>query len=372
MGRPMVDISVVSSGHDIADARLHRQVAALAARGLSVEILALGHGVDAPEGATRVRTWRRRSPVGRAALAAELVARARGRVLMTLDPDVALAAGVAAPAQRGRPLVVDAHEDYAALLGDRPWARDLGGLPGRVARAVVHGYLAVASRASLTVVADDQVPPLSARRRLVLPNLPYPGMLPPPHEPEASPRALYVGDVRRTRGLFAMLEALRQAPAWTCDIVGPVAQADRADVERVLASDPALAARVRFHGRRPPEDAWALAPGAWCGFVLLGDTPAFRRAVPSKLHEYLTSTLPILATDLPRQGAIVRETGAGVVVPVGDDLSVGRAAAEVLNGWSDDPATLDVLRDRARAAAAQEDVLRAHYARFADAVAGLL
>ncbi|HSP60589.1 MAG TPA: glycosyl transferase, partial [Ornithinimicrobium sp.] len=72
-----MDVSVVTSGHDLADARLHREVAALLDHGIRVEVLALGHGVDAPAGTT-ARTWRRRGPVGRAALAAEMAARARG------------------------------------------------------------------------------------------------------------------------------------------------------------------------------------------------------------------------------------------------------------------------------------------------------
>ena len=371
MGGPTTDVSVVTSGHDIADARLHRQVAALTAHGLSVEVLALGHGVDAPREAVRVRTWPRRSHLGRAALAVEMVGRASGKVLLTLDPDSALAAAGVTAARR-RHLVVDAHEDYSALLRDRPWALRAYGFVGHAAAAMVHAYLEVASRASLTVVADEQVPPLRARRRLVLPNLPYPRMLPAPADPDLAPRALYIGDVRTSRGLFAMLEALRAAPRWTCDVVGPVAVHDQVELERRLEADPGLAARVRFHGRRTPERAWALAPGAWCGLLLLTDTPAFRGAVPTKLGEYLASGLPVVSTDLPRQGAILRASGAGVLVPVGDDAAVGAEVGLVLESWADDPAALRALRARARAAAGDADLARAHYARFAEAVGALL
>ena len=371
MGRSPTDVSVVTSGHDIADARLHRQVAALTAHGISVEVLALGHGVDAPQGAAHVRTWPRRWHLGRAALAVEMVGRAHGKVLLTLDPDSALAAvGVIAAPRRH--LVVDAHEDYAALLRDRPWTRRARGLAGHTAATVVRAYLQVASRAALTVVADEQVPPLKARHRLVLPNVPYPGMLPAPADPDPEPRALYVGDVRSSRGLFAMLEALRAAPRWTCDVVGPVALADQAELQRRLEADPGLAARVRLHGRRTPERAWALAPGAWCGLLLLTDTPAFQDAVPTKLGEYLASGLPVISTDLPRQGAILRSSGAGMLVPVGTDASVGAEVATILESWADDPSALRTLRARATAAAGDDDLARAHYARFAEAVGALL
>lgn len=366
-----VDVSVVTSGHDIADARLHRQVAALTARGVSVEVLALGHGVDAPTGAVRVHTWRRRHPAGRAALAVEMMAHARGKVLLTLDPDAALAGSGFATARRRR-LVVDAHEDYAALLLDRPWARGGAGLVGGMAHGLVRAYLQVASRAALTVVADEQVPPLHARRRLVLPNVPFPGMLPAASPPEPEPRVVYIGDVRRSRGLFAMLEAIRQAPRWRCDVIGPVALDDLGELRHRLASDPDLAARFVLHGRRPPAEAWAHAPGAWCGLLLLGDTPAFRRAMPSKLQEYLACGLPVVSTDLPRQGEVLRASGAGVLVPTGDDVAVAARVAALLNAWADDPEALRPLRVRAQAAVIDEALVHLYYARFVDAVSDLL
>lgn len=363
---------MITSGHDLADARLHREVAALVADGVRVEVLALGHGIDAPRGSS-ARTWRRRGPAGRAALAAEMAARARGRVLLTHDPDSAVAAAAAARTT-GRRLVVDVHEDYAALLHDRGWARRMHGVPGSVARGLVRTFAEVATRADLTVVADDHVPPLRARHRLLLPNVPYPGMLPTPSDPDPRPRAIYVGDVRASRGLFAMLAALRAAPDWTLDVVGPVAPADRPALEAALGADPDLAGRIRLHGRRPPVPAWSGAAGAWCGLVLLSDTPAFRRAVPSKLAEYLACGLPVVTTALPRQSDVVGTTGAGVVVPTGDDAQVGAAVAEVLRGWARQPDTLSATRDAARREGVRGAVAEAPtlYRGFADAVSDLL
>lgn len=371
--RAPVDVTVLTSGHDVADARLHREVAALLARGLRVEVFGLGHAGDAPHGAI-VRTWPRQGAFGRARLAARMAARANGRVLLTLDPDSALAAN-AAVMTSGRSLVVDVHEDFAALLRDRPWTRSLGGLAGVGARGLVKTFLAVASRAALTVVADEHVPPRRARRRFVLPNEPVAAMLPDPSPPAPAPRALYIGDVRGSRGLFTMLAALRLAPDWQLDVVGPVAPADADELRRVLTADPSLARRVHLHGRRPPTQAWEHARGAWCGLLLLADTPAFAEAMPSKLGEYLACGLPVVTTDLRRQAGVVRESGAGMVVPTGSDEEVGAAVAQELNRWSGSESG---RRDRdARAAAAvayaaQSTRESGVYEDFADAVAALL
>jgi glycosyltransferase involved in cell wall biosynthesis len=329
-------VSIVSSGHDVADARLHREVAAAVAAGLQVEVLGLGSASDGPAGATVTARPRPRGVAARLALALAQPWRARGRVLLTLDPDVVPAALLAARLRRRR-LVVDVHEDYLALSRDRAWA---SGVVGRVARAGVRGVLAAARRADLVVVADEHVPPRTAPARLVVRNAPAGGYLPEPCDPGPVPRAIYIGDVRRSRGLPAMLAAVEAAPGWGLDVVGPVAAADQAWLDSWRATSPA-ASRVRFHGRKPPEQAWALARGAWVGLSLLDDTPAFRDAVPSKLYEYLAAGLAVATTPLPRAAAIVTESAAGVVVPDAEALSA------TLRGWAEHPASLLPLRSSA-------------------------
>lgn len=352
------DVSILTSGHDVADARLHREVAALRRAGLRVEVRGLGDAGAGPDGA-QVVAVARRGPLGRALLALGLGWQARGRVLMTLDPDGALAAWPAARLRR-RQLVVDVHEDYGALLRDRAWAR---GPAGVVASVLVRVAGVAARRADLTVVADEHVPPATARRRVVLRNLPDLSMIPEPVAPEPVPRAIYIGDLRASRGVFAMVEAAAAA-GWRLDLVGPVAAADApALAERLTAPD--VAGRVVLHGRMPPRAAWALAAGAWVGLCLLQDTPAFRDAVPSKLGEYLAAGLGVICTDLPRQARIVREKQVGVVVPTGSGCAA--ATAEVMRELADQPVRLAAWRAAASLVPRGND-----YDRFAAEVSSLV
>ncbi|RKS71482.1 glycosyltransferase involved in cell wall biosynthesis [Motilibacter peucedani] len=344
----------------MADARLHRHVAAFVRAGLSVEVLGLGDPAGAPAGAARVTTHPRGSLARRGLDALLLPWRSRGRVLMVVDPDT-LPAAYACSLLRRRPLVADVHEDYARLLRDRSWAR---GAVGLVARAVVSAANAVAGRADVTVVADEHVPPAAARDRRVVRNLPDGGYLPEPGPPEPAPRAVSVGDLRRSRGLFTMLDALADAPGWTLDLVGPVAPADAAALDAWLADSPA-ADRVRLHGRLPPRAAWALAAGAWAGLAVLDDTPAFRDAVPTKLYEFLGAGLAFAVTPLPRMVELAGESGAGVVVAD----SAGLAAA--LRGWAEDPGSLERSRASAREWAAANLYGPSAYDDLAAAVARL-
>ena len=336
-----VDVSFVTSGHDVADARLHRLAAAARRVGLTVEVLGLGSAQDAPS-AEHVTATPRGSFVRRALLATRYAGAARGRVLIALDPDSLLAC-LAVGRARGRKVVADVHEDYEALLADRPWAM---GARGAVAARLARTATVAARRADLVIVADEHIPPLDVADRLVVRNVPDLTMMPDPSELDDVPRALYIGDVRGSRGLHAMLDAVESAPGWRLDVVGPVSAADADRVDDAELRRRGLADRVTFHGRQPPERAWRLAAGAWCGLALLDDTPAFHDAVPSKLYEYLGSGLAVVVTDLPRQRQLVEHIGAGAVVAPGADA--GPQCGAVLRGWSHDVASIEAPRARAR------------------------
>jgi glycosyltransferase involved in cell wall biosynthesis len=326
----------VSGGHDVADARLHRLVNALVRRGLSVEVVGLGDPADAPPGVAAVRTHPRQGLSRRLRDAVSVPWTARGRVLVVIAPEMVPSAWLARRVGRRRRLAVDVYEDYAKLAHDRP----LSSAQRAAALAVVRVATVLTSRADLTSVADEHVPPLRARRRLVVRNLPDLATLPAPAEPEPAPRAIYIGDVRRTRGLATMLRAIEQAPQWTLDIVGPVAAGDQPWLDEWRATS-AAADRVRLHGRLPPARAWQVAAGAWIGLSLLADTPAFRDAVPSKLYEYAAVGLPSLATPLPRVVALLRESGAGIVV------ADAEATAAEMRELAANPDRLGALRRRA-------------------------
>jgi glycosyltransferase involved in cell wall biosynthesis len=360
--RAETDVTILSSGHDVADARLHRHCAALRRAGLSVEVIARGQAEDAPTGSA-FRPAAARGIAGRGVQALLLPGKARGRVVVTLDPDLIPAARLRRALAPGRRLAVDMHEDYVALLDDRAWAK---GARGTVARIWARTAVSLSRGADLTVVADQHVPPSKAARRLVVRNLPDLTLLPERGGLDERPRALYVGDVRESRGLFDMLRALELAPEWELDVVGPVAARDRDRLRAWQSASPA-ADRVRLHGRMPPEAAWRLARGAWAGLSLLHSTPAFESAIPSKIYEYLACGIPVLTSPIRRAAELVEKAGAGAVA-----ISAEEAGA-TLRSWSGQGRPeFELLRGAARAWAERDlDAVNPHD-RFAEAVAELL
>ncbi len=333
-----VDVSILSTGHDVADGRLHRLVHSLLAAGLSVEVRALGSPRHAPPGAL-VLTATRGGHLGRLLDGWRTSWRARGRVLMVLDPDLVVPARMVSllRALGGRPgrVVSDVHEDYRSVLADRSWARGWRRLAAGIA---VRWWLRAAAGSDLCVVADHHVPPLRARRRMVVTNQPVRAMFATVAVPDRSAhRAVYIGDVRRSRGLFEMLALIERCPDWTLDVVGPIAPGDRDRVTDWIGQSPA-AARTTFHGRLDPRRARRIAAGASVGLSLLAPTPAFVAALPTKILEYHSYGLATLTSPLPRAAQLVRDSGGGLVVETIDD------AVAALRTWQQDPAALTACR----------------------------
>jgi glycosyltransferase involved in cell wall biosynthesis len=342
------DISIISSGANLADARLHRLTRALARAGLRVEIFAPGALKDAPQTEDTSQTlvirkpwfaakWSNKSLIARYYRSRLFALRAHGRVLYAISPE-AVAPSFARAKFSGRKLAVDFFEDYLRLLKDRNWATKFFGIPGWIAKSDTRSALWFARRADLTTVADVQVPPFDARNRLVVRNLPDLSLLTKSGERGLAPRAIYIGDLRKSRGLHAMLRIAEISPDWEFDFVGGIASADQQFVDHWFAKNSSAISRVRFHGKLPLNESWKFAVGAWVGLSLLEPTPAFIEAIPSKLYEYMSVGLASISSPLPRCVELHSLSNFGAIESTPEEV------AARLEYWKRNPHELDQIR----------------------------
>lgn len=329
-------ISLISSADQVTDARLHRLCGALLRSGCQVEVWALGSAKDAPAGVTFHQAPGGKGFVARIIRDLVLPLRARGNIWIVVAPDLLPVSWLVARV-KGRKLVADVHEDYFELLKDRAWAK---GLIGALAKVIARLATIVAARADLTTVADVQVPPFNANKRLVVRNFPDLYLLTPSGELSAQPRAIYIGDVRTSRGIKTILEAAELSPQWNFDIVGNISANDSEFIEN-WKSKSSASSRVTFHGRLTPLQSWSFAKGAWVGLSLLEPTPAFSAAIPSKLYEYMASGLATISTPLPRCVELIEKSNGGVIA------SDAKAVSTKLNAWAANPAELIAMRKSA-------------------------
>jgi glycosyltransferase involved in cell wall biosynthesis len=156
---------------------------------------------------------------------------------------------------------------------------------------------------------------------------------------------LYAGNVGEAQD-FATVAAA--ADLLRDDPVRFVIVGDGRDLERTRADVRARGLEARFHfaGRHPPDAMPGFFAHADALLVSLKADPLFALTVPGKVQTYLAAGRPILAM-LNGEGAeVVRESGAGLVVPSGDAPALARAATELM---AMPPARRTAMASRGRA-----------------------
>lgn len=134
---------------------------------------------------------------------------------------------------------------------------------------------------------------------------------------------VFVGGLVAWHGIGTMLAALRE-PAWPADIrlviVGDGIERDKVEAEK---GNP----RLLWLGRQPYDAIPALLRGALAALCVIEDQDGRSASgvAPLKLFEAMACGVPVIASDLPFQADIVRQEGAGLIVPAADPSTIAAA-----------------------------------------------
>lgn len=228
--------------------------------------------------------------------------------------------GVAAKLLLGTPVVYDCHELWPDRNGRpewRPWLIACEALFVRLADVTITaspGYAqAIASR--------YRVAPPRVVRNIPRAPLHAPGR----NGNRTAPVAVYLGGVMPGRGLEQAIQALRLAPEVRMRVVGPGRAPYRASLER-MARAAGVEDRLEIREAVPLSEALESIADCEMGLMLIQPVcRSYELTLPNKLFEYAAAGLPILASDLPVIGAVVRSEGIGEVVPADDIDQIARA-----------------------------------------------
>ena len=187
--------------------------------------------------------------------------------------------------------------------------------------------------ASRVIVVTEQLEPWARRegghgRVTVVPNGANVELFRPdaPHRPDLpQPYVVFFGVLARWQGIDTLLDATRH-PDWPSQ-VHLVIVGDGVERGRVEAA--ARDRRVLYLGRIPQRDLAGIVAGSLAGVVPANNLEgrSEKGLSPLKLYETLACGVPVILTDVPGQADLVREVGAGLVVPLGDPAAIARAVA---------------------------------------------
>lgn len=228
------------------------------------------------------------------------------------------------------PLVLLVHHLRCSEPGSRP------------ARTVARVVETAALRAADLIVCTSETTACTVRS-LVRPGVPveavrpgwdtHPSLAPPTRAidcarrgGEGTLRLLLVGHWTPRKGILEALDAVgRVRSAITLDLVGEQDR-DPAYMTHVLSAlnEPALAGRVRVHGRVPSDTLARLYAEA--DALLL---PSTHEGYGMVLAEALAAGLPIVATRVGAIPEVVRDGQEAELVPPGDSWALARAIARL-------------------------------------------
>ncbi|HET8862108.1 MAG TPA: glycosyltransferase family 4 protein [Solirubrobacterales bacterium] len=345
------------------DTRVRREAGALAGAGHEVTIVHLPPpdadpevpGLPAATVPATLGRGRRRMPhpvrLGIEAARLGLRAGATGPDVVHAHDAAMLLPGMLAARKARAKLVYDSHE----LATGVPYRR--GAWP-----AVVSGVERLgAPRADAVITVSDGIATrLSERYPLrrpptVVRNLPD---LPPPRAAPApdlrlelaigeAPLVLHQGAAAPGRGCEVLLAALGLMPDAHLLFLG--AEGGYADRLRSTARGQGLEKRVHMLPPVSPETLLSYTAQADVGVSLLeASCENHRLALPNKLFEYLAAGLPVVVSDLPETGKLVRERGVGWCADPSDPEAVATALRSALAQRGEEG-----LRERVARAAAE-------------------
>ncbi|MFZ1729941.1 MAG: glycosyltransferase [Bacteroidota bacterium] len=241
-------------------------------------------------------------------------ARHLGADLLIASDLYSLPAAARAAKALHRPLMYDARELYTsvAALQGRPLMQRFWSWTER--RYAKRAALVFTVNESIAEILRQRYPDVRVIRNL--PDFPIPTASDKLREVCAIPAdrriLLSQGGLQQGRGAYILLEALMELPDCHLVFLGDGALRDEI---KASAQINGIADRVTILPAVPSTELPVYTASADLGMCLienLGQSYFF--SLPNKLFEYIASGVPVIGSDFPEIGAVLRETGAGIAI----------------------------------------------------------
>ena len=246
----------------------------------------------------------------------------------------------------GFKVVYDAHEDVPRDVLTKFW------LPAAMRRPISWLMSAIEWLAGLFFTAIVSAEPdiaarYPARKTVLVQNFPVLDELVLPEAQvykQRPPHFAYVGAIGRTRGIREMVEAMKcsENKDIRLQLAGQFQPASlKAEIEVLLGWQ-----QVEYMGWANRGRVSKILNNVRAGLVVLHPTPKILNAYPTKMFEYMSVGLPVIASDFPVWRHIIDSAGCGLLVDPLDPSAIADAMQWIL----DNPGEAELMGQRGREA----------------------
>jgi glycosyltransferase involved in cell wall biosynthesis len=335
MGKRVCVLTTVHRPFEVDVRVFHRECKALSEAGFDVTLIAPHHRDEVIDGILIVAIPSPRRRLVRMTLG--VLAALRKAVQLDADvyhfhdPELILA-GLLLRA-KGKRVIYDIHEDVAGQILSKyylpRWSR-------RLVSCLVDRMEKVASRAFTALIAAT--PPIAARfcasRRpiVVVQNFPLHKELAPAASAGWKARSFavgYIGTITEIRGIAEMVQAMGLLPKGlpaTLELAGTWSP----DTLRQRVSDLPGWDRAKDLGFQDRDGVASLLGRARAGLVLFHREPNHEVSYPTKMFEYMSAGIPVIASDFPLWRRIIEEARCGLLVDPKNPKAIADAIAYIL------------------------------------------
>jgi len=249
----------------------------------------------------------------------------------------------------GKRVLYDVREDTPAVIHDTYW------IP-RWARPTVAWAVDIAEQLSGRMLDGivAATPHIGQRfprsKTVVVQNFPLLDEAFPASRPylERSPLVLYIGTIVASRGVLELIDAMDLLPETLQARLALGGEFEPSALEQEARQKPGWK-RTDYAGWQNRCGLLDLLSRARVGVAPALPTANSLDAQPIKLFEYMLAGLPVVASNLPRQGEIVREAQCGLLVEPGQP----KALAVAIQWLLEHPAEAQAMGNRGRQAILQ-------------------
>ena len=366
----MKRIAHLSSAHEATDVRIFvKQCSSLAAAGYDVTLIALADA-DCVKNGVQVRALKQSAGgrLGRMLLTSLDVLRkawrCRADVYHFHDPEL-MPVG-AFLRLTGARIIYDVHEDLPKQILSKSWIPMILRKPTALALDVMERLTARFVCTRIVAATPSIAQRFPSEKTCAVQNSPIIDELMPTGQSvpmkERPPHVVYAGNITAIRGIREMVMAMERVETAGARLILAGEFNERSLEEQVRA----LAGwrRVEFRGWLDRPGIARLLGEARAGLVVLRPEPNYVTAYPIKLFEYMSASLPVIASDFPLWRSIIEGARCGLVVDPQDPTATAAAIDWILAH----PEEADAMGQRGREAvvtthnwAAEENKLLAMY-----------